>query len=312
MTKTTVKRVLFVLSILIISVVNISFAADFEGQKTFKEGKKHFNKERYNLALPYFLSLQRENPDNANLNYCVGMCYFHTSTMHDSCIYYLTQATKNKDVTLFYKNAYTSTMAPVKVYYYLGMAYFRNNMPETATRHLQHYRRFLDHPEVRPQKIAAEDVDLQIAVFENEKDYANQQRSLKTAVRDSLNNEIGFYKTNYEGTAQLLEMKNNEVIHLSQEVEAYNKTRNRPIGASTEVIPDKITAFTVQISALENDLPVSDFNKISGVKKCRMADGLYYYSTGTFTTREEAEVRCKEIRALGYPDAWVRPTFSCK
>ena len=312
MTKLSAKIFLFVFSVLIISVVNVSAATNFDEQKAFKEGKKHFTKEHYNLALPYFLSLQQAHPDNANINYCVGICYFHTSTMHDSCIYYLTQATKNKDVTFFHKNTFTATMAPVKVYYYLGISYFRNNMPETAVKHLKHYQRFLDHPDIKQQKALSEEIDLQIAVCEKEKNYADQQRGLKTAVRDSLNNEIAFYKVHYEGSAQLLEMKNNEVIHLIQEVETYNKSKNRPIGASSEIIPNKITAFTIQISVSEKDLPTGDFGNISNVKKCRMADGLYYYSMDEFATREEAEVRCKEIRALGYPDAWVRPTFSCK
>lgn len=311
MTKIALKRFLFVFSVLIISVVNVSSATDFEGQKAFKEGKKHFSKGRYNLALPYFKSLQQNNPDNANLNYCIGMCYFNASSMHDSCIYYLTQATKNKDITLFYKNTYSATMAPVKVYFYLGMAYFRNNMPETAINHFKHYQRFLDL-DVKQQKAAYDDIELQIEMCTNEKDYATKQRGLKTAVKDSLNNEIAFYKTNYEGTAQLLEMRTNEVIHLMQEVETYNKSKNRSIGASDEIIPEKITSFTIQISASEKDISVSSFSNISNVKKCRMADGLYHYSTGEFATREEAETRCKEIRTLGYPDAWVRPTFSCK
>jgi hypothetical protein len=310
MSKISVKKFFLVFFVLIISVVNVSFAFDFDEQKTFKEGKNHFKKERYNLALPYFLSLQQAHPDNPNFNYCVGMCYYNSSSMHDSCIYYLTRATETT-VTLYYKNTYKADKAPAKAYFYLGIAYFRNNMPETAIRHFKRYQRYLDL-DVKAYRLINDDVNKQIEVCENEKDYAAKQRQLRTASKDSLTNEIAFYKINYEGTAQLLEVRNNEVIQLMQELEAYNKSKNRPIGAPVEIIPDKITSFTIQIMASEKDIPISDFNNISNPKKCRMADGLYHYSTGEFSTREEAETKCKEIRNLGYPDAWIRPAFSCK
>ncbi|MCL2040833.1 MAG: SPOR domain-containing protein [Bacteroidales bacterium] len=308
MTKISVKKALFVLTVLIISFVNVSYAVNFEEQKIFKEGKKHFKKERYHLALPHFLSLQQAYPDNSNWNYCVGMCYYYTSSMYDSCIYYLTRSTATKNVTLYYKNTATSDKAPAKAYYYLGIAYFRNNMPETAIRHFKHYQRFLDL-EIKEQRFAYDDLNLQIQRCEDEKGYADQQRSLKTAGRDSLLNEIAFYKTNYEGTAQLLETKTNEIIHLLQELNTYNKSRNMPIGTPVEAIPEKITSFTVQVLTSEKDSPVSDFSNIPNLKKYRMADGLYHYLSGDFATREEADTRCKEIRNLGYPDAWVRPTF---
>jgi uncharacterized Fe-S cluster-containing protein len=223
----------------------------------------------------------------------------------------LTRATE-KTVTLYYKNTYKADKAPAKAYFYLGIAYFRNNMPETAIRHFKRYQRYLD-TEIKGQRFVNDDVSLQMQVCENEKDYAAKQRQLRTAAKDSLNNEIAFYKVNYEGTVQLLEVRNNEVIQLMQELETYNKSKNRPIGAPVEIIPDKITSFTIQIMASEKDIPVDDFNSnISDIKKCRMADGLNHYLTGEFATREEAETKCKEIRSLGYPDAWIRPTFSCR
>ena len=309
MTQTPSKKLFTVLFILIISVVNTSFTLPFkyfsEEQKTFRTGRKHFKNERYNLALPYFLSLQQEYPDNSNFNYCVGMCYYNTSSIYDSCIYYLTLATK--DVTMYYKNTYNANQAPAKAYYYLGIAYLRNNMTETAIRHFKHYQRFLDL-EAKTHRIIKDDVNLQMQLCENEKDYATQQRQLKTAARDSLTNEITFYKANYEGTVQLLESKSNEVNHLLEELATYSKSKNMPIGAPVET-PEKNTPFTIQVMASEKDLPVNNFKGVPNLRKCRTADGLYHYLSGEFATREEAETTCKDIRKLGYPDAWIRPAF---
>jgi len=309
MIKISVKKLLIVFTVLVISSVNVSLAMSTEDQKTFKEGKKHFKSERYNLALPYYLSLLKAYPDNPSFNYVVGMCYYNTSSMYDSTIYYLTRATK--DVTLYYKNTYNAEKAPAKAYYYLGIAYLRNNMPETAIRHFKHYQRFLDL-DINAQRYINDDIDLQIQLCEKEKEYAAKQRQIKTAFRDSLTNEVTFYKVNYEGTARLLEMKTNEVNHLLQEVETYSKAKRKTIGAKSETIAEKITTFTIQILVSEKDHPVDNFKNITNMKKCRMADGLYYYTSGEFATREEAETKCKQIRTLGYPDAWVRPSFSCK
>ena len=305
-----IKKIFLVLFVLIISFVNVAYAFNFEEQKTFREGKKHFKKERYNLALPIFLSLQQTYPDNANYNYCVGMCYYNISSMYDSTIYYLTRATEKKNVTLYYKNNYKSDQAPAKAYFYLGIAYSRNNMPETAINHFKRYQRYLDL-EVKQLQLVNDDINRQIQVCEAEKEYAARQRQLKTAARDSLAGEIAFYKVNYEGTAILLEMRNNEVVHLLHELETYNKSKNRPLGAFVTIIPEKDVAFTIQVTASEKELSAGNFSYISDVKKCRMADGLYYYTVGEFATRKEAEIKCKEIRDIGYPDAWVRPTFSC-
>ena len=309
MVRISTKRLFTVLFILTISFVNVSFTLPFkyfsEEQKTFRAGKKHFKNERYNLALPYFLTLQQAYPDNPNFNYCVGMCYYNASSMYDSCIYYLTLSTK--DVTTYYKNTYNSNQAPAKAYYYLGIAYLKNNMTETAIRHFKHYQRFFD-PEVKRHRLVRDDLDLQMQLCENEKDYATQQRQLKTAARDSLNNEITFYKVNYEGTVQLLETKTNETNHLLEELATYNKSKNRPIGASDETI-EKNVPFTIQILASEKDLPADNFKDVPNLKKCRTADGLYHYLSGEFSTREDAETTCKEIRRLGYPDAWIRPAF---
>ena len=171
MTKISSKKIFTVLFFVIIGMVNVSFTLPFkyfsEEQKTFRAGKKHFNKEHYNLALPYFLSLQQEYPDNPNFNYCVGMCYYNTSSIYDSSIYYLTRSTK--DVTLYYKNTFKSNQAPAKAYFYLGISYLKNNMTETAIRHLKHYQRFLN-PEVKNHQFIKDDINLQMQICEKEKD----------------------------------------------------------------------------------------------------------------------------------------------
>jgi hypothetical protein len=52
-----------------------SFSA--EDQQVFNKASKDFDYEEYQAALPSFLALLDKNPEDLNLNFHVGMCYFY-------------------------------------------------------------------------------------------------------------------------------------------------------------------------------------------------------------------------------------------
>lgn len=47
-----------------------------EDQKVYDQAEKNFVYEEYQTALPTFLKLLENNPEDLDLNYHVGMCYF--------------------------------------------------------------------------------------------------------------------------------------------------------------------------------------------------------------------------------------------
>jgi tetratricopeptide (TPR) repeat protein len=51
-----------------------------EEQKTYDKAEKNFAYEEFQEALSSFLSLADQNPDDLDLNFHVGMCYFY---LHD-------------------------------------------------------------------------------------------------------------------------------------------------------------------------------------------------------------------------------------
>ena len=64
-----------------------------------------------------------------------------------------------------------------------------------------------------------------------------------------------------------------------------------------------ILYYTVQVMALHNPVDVSYFKYIDDMKVMyNDEDKFYRYTTGQFSTREEADTRRAELRTKGYPD----------
>ena len=100
------------------------------GQRNFKdkfiEGNLLMDDKHYELALKnVWLDLLQEDPDNANLNYKAGFCYFNTPDKKDKALPYfekaITNTTKNYDELMP-----TEKRAPIIAYYYLARCYHIN------------------------------------------------------------------------------------------------------------------------------------------------------------------------------------------
>jgi outer membrane protein OmpA-like peptidoglycan-associated protein len=94
-----------------------NFPNDKEGYKNavknIKEGDRIFEDDRrayFNLAIPYYLSAQEFNPDNADLNYKLGVCYLFSSQKRKSLPY----LTKSYELD--------PRLDPYNIHYLLGWA----------------------------------------------------------------------------------------------------------------------------------------------------------------------------------------------
>jgi thioredoxin-like negative regulator of GroEL len=56
-------------------------------QLTYNKAEKDFSYEEYQVALPGFLSLLEQNPEDLDLNFHVGMCYFFMKDSEKAAIY---------------------------------------------------------------------------------------------------------------------------------------------------------------------------------------------------------------------------------
>jgi outer membrane protein OmpA-like peptidoglycan-associated protein len=107
-----------------------------EATQDLKDGNKLYEKGPglYSDALVYFLRANTFNPNNAELNYKIGMCYLH-SVHHPKSIE-------------FFEKAVRLNVPNLDVYYYLGLAYQFNVDFEKATENYNYYRRSLTPPEL--------------------------------------------------------------------------------------------------------------------------------------------------------------------
>lgn len=137
--------ILFFLCIILSVIVpgNIFAQEDQSAKDMYVEAESYFLFEEYADALPLYQRLLRNDPDNANLNYKIGICYLNDDYQTDKSIDYLLKAVKN--VSGDYKtSSYKERRAPLEAYYYLGDAYRVNNKLEEALDAFEHFKQILD------------------------------------------------------------------------------------------------------------------------------------------------------------------------
>lgn len=83
-----------------------------EAWENIREGENYFERGKifYKMALPHYLAANKYNPDNAELNYKIGVCYIY-SDKKPKALSYLQQASKlksdvAKDILYFTARAY--------------------------------------------------------------------------------------------------------------------------------------------------------------------------------------------------------------
>ena len=124
------KRTVCLIVTLILSVTVI--AQENKGlQDTFLEAEFFLLNEDYSDALNFYLELYEKLPDNANLAYCIGVCYLNIPGKKNLAISYLETASKN--ISAKHKEGTISqTAAPYDVLYDLAKAYRINYMFDKA------------------------------------------------------------------------------------------------------------------------------------------------------------------------------------
>ena len=102
-----------------------------EYREMFLEAESYFLFEEYLEALPYYGPINKQYPDNDNINYKMGVCYLNDPYKKSESIRHLEKASQN--ITLKFKeNSFRETRAPLEVIFYLGNAYRINGQLDKA------------------------------------------------------------------------------------------------------------------------------------------------------------------------------------
>ena len=99
----------------------------------FLYAESEFLFEEYAEALPNYLRLNKQYPDNDNINYKLGICYLNDPYEKDKAIGFLEKAVQNINPK-FKENSFKETGAPLEANFYLGNAYRINDKLEKAIR----------------------------------------------------------------------------------------------------------------------------------------------------------------------------------
>ena len=130
-------------------------------RELFLYAESEFLFEEYAEALPTYLRLNKQYPDNDNVNYKIGVCYLNDPYEKDKAIGFLEKAILNINPK-FKENSFKETGAPLEAYFYLGNAYRINDQLPKA---IETYELFRDQAD--PELYDLELVNEQIRACKN-------------------------------------------------------------------------------------------------------------------------------------------------
>lgn len=130
----------------ILSLFIISLAIAQENQdpkEIFLDAEYFMLYEEYLDALPGYLQLYEMNPENANINYRIGICYLNIPGQKTRSIVFLEFASDHT-TTSYREGNFNEDRAPVDAYYYLGTAYLIQQEFTKASQAYEKYLGYLD------------------------------------------------------------------------------------------------------------------------------------------------------------------------
>ena len=145
----------------IISALCLLFPVTLSAQRDslrndFLDAESWFLFEEFSEALPLYMKIHSADPENANINYKIGICLLNDPYQKEKSIHYLLDASEyiNPD---YKENSYKERTAPPDVLYYLGKAYMVNRELDRAIESFERFLEILD-PEEYDRELVNEQI----------------------------------------------------------------------------------------------------------------------------------------------------------
>ncbi|MFA6925201.1 MAG: OmpA family protein [Bacteroidales bacterium] len=159
------KKIIF-LSVLLF--INVSFVIGQLDVRTFKtkysKAEDLIDAENFDAALPIFQELDSLNPNNSNIQFKIGLCYFNLPVNKELSIPYLKKASAN--VTAEFNGEYNEKKAPAHTLYFLGKIYLITYKLDDA---IDCFKKFRTYLRVGTNDDLIEDTERQIEMCYNAK-----------------------------------------------------------------------------------------------------------------------------------------------
>ncbi len=134
--------------IIILAVFLFPFLAGYsqyskEVKRAFLDGEYFLALESYPDALEGYQKVYQADPENANINYRVGICYLNIPGKKEQAIPYLEKAVK-KTTDKYKEGNIKETKAPRDAFFFLGTAYLLQYRFDDAKTYFEKYLKYLD------------------------------------------------------------------------------------------------------------------------------------------------------------------------
>ncbi|MEK6616090.1 MAG: tetratricopeptide repeat protein, partial [Bacteroidota bacterium] len=96
-----------------------------------EDGNKLMSKGQFSAAMAVWQKILEQEPDNANANFKMGMCYYNSLDESPKALSYLKKAAKKISGKYDFFSA-AEKNAPNDVLYFLGETYLASNQPDSA------------------------------------------------------------------------------------------------------------------------------------------------------------------------------------
>ncbi|MCD4768926.1 MAG: glycoside hydrolase [Bacteroidales bacterium] len=131
-------RALLFLLLVALTAGNLSAQNYRKNQEAFLDAEYFLMFEDYSDALPYYLQLFEEYPDNYNLAYRIGLCYLNITGEKNMAVNYLESAARNSSA-LYSEGSLKQKTAPYEAWFYLANAYRINYQFDLARETFKKY-----------------------------------------------------------------------------------------------------------------------------------------------------------------------------
>jgi len=183
------KRLLFTSAFLLVLISGFSQYSK-EIKRAFLDGEYFLAMEAYRDALEGYLKVYKAAPDNANINYRVGLCYLNIPGKKEKAIPYLEKAVKN--ITQSYKEGnIKEEQAPPDAWFFLGTAYFLQYRLEDAKKCFNKYLTVMTESD----SLDVDYVKQQIAAVDRTRDFMSHPVAYKA---DNLGKMINNSRQNFD------------------------------------------------------------------------------------------------------------------
>jgi len=223
----------------------------------------------FSKALTTYLNILKSEPENADIQYKVGICYLNSEDEKAKAIDYLEQAVQ-KISEKYNPNSFKETDAPVDALFLLGSAYRVNNQIDEAMDAYSRYKNYLDPKDEYNNQV----VDQYMKSCELAR---NMQRNPISIVRSNLGGTVNNATANFnavvsgDGTKLMYTAPGRQgydIFQTTLEDTAWTTPRNitSTLGAgkylmTADLSYDGLTLLLTLDDPMNSDILVSRFNK---------------------------------------------------